>query len=292
VKYIPLKAVVSPEIFKTKIMPGPTFLKFVSSLKQKKYRQKYRLFVIEGEKAVDELMASGYGIHSVFAVREWIEKRRLKEGTLWAAPAGSHTGEFSGGLFEVSDSGLRKISSMKTPNKVLAVVHMPDFRLDPASLTNSLSLVLDNIQDPGNLGTLVRSADWFGIENIILSENSAEVTNPKVIQATMGSVLRVRTHYTDLPSFLGLPVISEIPVFGAFAGAPPVYSVPLAGSGMIVLGNESQGISDRVKKYIKQRIGIPVFPRKGILPESLNMAVAGSLIISEFRRRMHYPHSK
>lgn len=283
---------VSPEIYKTIIMPGPTFLKFVNSLKQKKYRQKYRLFVIEGEKAVDELLASRHNIHSVYAVREWFKKRGLEEGILSGAMAGSRTGELSGRLYEVSDSGLLKISSMKTPNKVLAVAHMPESRLDPESLTNSLSLVLDNIQDPGNLGTLVRSADWFGIENIILSENSAEVTNPKVVQATMGSVLRVRTHYTDLPSFLGLPVISEMPVFGAFAGASPVYSVPLAVSGLIVLGNESQGISGRVKRYIKQRIGIPVFPRNGKLPESLNMAVAGSLIVAEFRRRMLYPHSK
>jgi RNA methyltransferase, TrmH family len=181
---------------------------------------------------------------------------------------------------------------MKNPNMVLAVVHMPDFRLEPENLVNSLSLVLDNIQDPGNLGTLIRSADWFGIENVILSLNSAEVTNPKVVQSTMGSILRVKTYYADLPSFLNLPCIAEMPVYGAFAGAPPVYPMHLEAGALVVLGNESQGISGSVEKFITRRIGIPPFPRKGKSPESLNIAVAGSLIMSEFRRRMLYPHSK
>jgi RNA methyltransferase, TrmH family len=181
---------------------------------------------------------------------------------------------------------------MKSPNKVLAVVYMPDYRIDPASLVNSVSLVLDNIQDPGNLGTLIRSADWFGIENVILSLNSAEVTNPKVVQSTMGSILRVKTYYADLPSFLNLPCIAEMPVYGAFAGAPPVYPMHLESGALVVLGNESQGISGSVEKFITRRIGIPPFPRKGKSPESLNIAVAGSLIMSEFRRRMLYPHSK
>jgi RNA methyltransferase, TrmH family len=309
----------SSTVLKTIMMPGQSSLKFISSLKQKKYRNEFRLFVIEGEKAVDELLESGYGIHSIYATADWIEKHRFREGPHSRPreepsrppersqprfreetsrpreepsqpPMDRIGGELP--LFEISESGLRKISSMKNPNKVLAVVQIPDFRLEPESLADTLTLVLDNIQDPGNLGTLIRAADWFGIENVILSENSAEVTNPKVVQSTMGSILRVKTHYADLPSFFSLPAISEMPIYGAFAGAPPIYPMQLETGALIVLGNESQGISGRVEKFIKRKIGIPSFPRKGKSPESLNIAIAGSLIISEFRRRMLYPHSK
>jgi RNA methyltransferase, TrmH family len=285
-------------------MPGKNTIKFINSLQQKKIRQQQRLFIIEGEKTVGELLGSSLAIHSIYATGEWLEEYqgnlpgketglpvvqdRSEGGTEQGAfklPGDNFhaTGNFP--VYRVNEQELKRISSLNTPNKVLAVVHTPSPELDPESLTGSLTIVLDNIQDPGNLGTLIRSADWFGVENIILSENSAEVTSPKVVQATMGSILRVRTFYTDLPSFLESPQISQLPVFGAFTDAPDIYSVPLEERGLIVLGNESRGISRQVEKLVTQRFSIPSFRGKGRLPESLNMAVAGSIILSEFRRR-------
>ncbi len=266
-------------------MPGRNIIRFINSLKQKKNRLHYRLFIIEGEKAVDELTESGHEIHSVCATGEWLSERRLSEGMTVFPGRGQNSTTGKIPLHKVSDTELSRISSLKTPNRVLAVVHMPSPAFEPENLAGSLTLFLDNIQDPGNLGTLIRSAHWFGIDNIILTRGSAEVTNPKVIQATMGSILRVRTHYVDPATFFGMPEIAGLPVFGAFAGAPDIYSAELPGHGLIILGNESQGISGEVEKFITRKIGIPPFPGKGKSPESLNMAVAGSIIISEFRRR-------
>jgi RNA methyltransferase, TrmH family len=291
-------------------MPGRNTIKFIASLKQKKNRQQHRLFIIEGEKMVDELTASVFEIHSVYATEEWLGERLpgASAGNLPVKGDGSfkvvsgRSGSKSGysdqliekslfggrfPLFEIKEQDLSRISGLNSPNKVLAVVHFPEWELAPPDLANSLSLVLDNIQDPGNLGTLIRTAHWFGIENIILSGDSAEFTNPKVVQATMGSVLHVKTHYTDLHSFLKSPGISGLPVYGAFPEAPDIYSVPLSDRGLIVLGNESRGISEQLETFITQKMSIPSFRGKGKSPESLNVAVAGSIIVSEFRRR--YP---
>jgi RNA methyltransferase, TrmH family len=257
-------------------MPGRNIIKFITSLKHKKYRRQHRLFIIEGEKMVEELSVSGLSIHSVYATGEWIRehgsvKDLFKEKAL--------------PLYEISKQELSRISTLSTPNNVLAVVHIPSREIATGELACSLSLVLDNIQDPGNLGTLVRSADWFGIHNIILSSGSAEVTSPKVVQSTMGSILRVNTYYADLPSFLKLPEISKLPVYGAFTMAPDLYSIPLENRGLIVLGNESHGISAGIEKLVTRRFSIPSFPGHQDSAESLNVAVAGSIIISEFRRR-------
>lgn len=258
-------------------MPGRNIIKFIASLKHKKYRQHHRLFIIEGEKMVDELSCSGFGIHSVYATGKWLREH------------GSVTSPRNFPVYEISEQELSRVSSLSTPNKVLAVVHTPSREVAAEDLTGSLALVLDNIQDPGNLGTLVRSADWFGIDNIILSSGSAEVTSPKVVQATMGSILRVNTYYTDLPSFLKSPEISKLPVYGAFTVAPELYSVQLENRGLIVLGNESHGISGEIEKLVTRRFSIPSFPGHQDSAESLNVAVAGSIIISEFRRREKGP---
>lgn len=266
-------------------MPGKNIVKFINSLKLKKTRQALRLFVVEGEKTVNELPLSGFKIHSVYATRQWIEERGLKAGPSQPFPDAGSISEPAGySLTEVSQTELGRISSLKTPNKVLAVVHIPEWKPEKDTFVNSLSLVLDKIQDPGNLGTLIRSADWFGVDNIILSEDSADYTNPKVVQASMGSVLRVRLHYTSLTSFLKLPEISQMPVYGAFIDAPDIYSENLEEFGLIVLGNESQGISKETESLITKKISIPS-PRQGYTAESLNIAVAGSIIMAEFRRR-------
>ncbi len=260
-------------------MPGINTIKFINSLKQKKIRQQHRLFIIEGEKMVDELMESNFDIQSVYATIQWIKERGLAPG----AVSRSKTGEFP--LYEIKEQELGRISSLTTPNKALALVRIPYYTLDADRYGKSLTLVLDKVQDPGNLGTLIRSADWFGVDTIILSEDSAEATNPKVVQSTMGSILRVRFHYLELYSFMKSPEMKGIPVFGAFTGAPPVYSAGLPGHGVIILGNESQGISPEIEKLVTHRISVPSFHKGSSGPESLNIAVAGSIILSEFRRR-------
>lgn len=251
-------------------MPGKNTIKYINSLKQKKFRKEHGLFIVEGEKMVDELLAGRFSIHSLYATDGWLS---------------THPGEKPFSTFKIGESDLKRISSLTTPNKVLALAHIPSTCPEPVNLENSLTLVLDNIQDPGNLGTLIRSCHWFGIENIVLSENSAEATSPKVVQATMGSLFHVRTHYLELISFLEDAARKKIPVYGAFPGGPAIYDQPLGNEGVIILGNESKGISAGVEKYVTRKISIPSLPGKGRQPESLNMAVAGSIIIAEFRRR-------
>jgi RNA methyltransferase, TrmH family len=229
-------------------MPGKNTIKFINSLKQKKFRRQHRLFIIEGEKMVDELIGSGFGVHSVYATKEWLHDHRQEVKV--------RAEEFP--LYEIREQELSRISSLKAPNKVLAVVHFPHWDLSAFKLSAGLSLVLDDIRDPGNLGTLIRSAHWFGIVNIILSPDSAEVTSPKVVQSAMGSVLHVKTYYTGLPAFLSSPAISGLPVFGTFTEAPDIYSDPLSERGLIVLGNESHGISAELDKFITRKISIPL----------------------------------
>ncbi len=316
---------------KTIIMPGKTTIKFINSLKQKKFRKQHGLFIAEGEKMVDELMESNFTIHSIYATRQWIMERcpaqeevagkgtgnaTMDNKTITRQPPSDsgnkmytctgtndlkqdNTKGLSKGhakdnsplqqqvfkLYEIGEQELKRISSLATPNRVLALVHTPSHTPDPAVLRNSLTLVLDDIQDPGNLGTLIRTCHWFGVENMILSKNSADITNPKVVQSTMGSIFHVRAHYLDLPAFLKLPGVEGIPVYGTFPGGPSIYDRPLTGEAMILLGSESKGISPRAGRFITNKISIPSLPGKKKPPESLNIAVAGGIIISEFRRR-------
>ncbi len=261
-------------------MPGINKIKFINSLKQKKNRKQHSLFIIEGEKMVDELIDSHFDIHSVYALKSWIIERGLAPGKVLRANAQKFA------LYEIKGPELERISSLATPNKVLALARMPSCTIEGYNPAKSITLMLDKVQDPGNLGTLIRSADWFGVDNIILSEDSAEATNPKVVQSTMGSLLRVRFHYLDLLSFLKSPGMEGIPVIGALTGAPSVYPVSLPEYGVIVLGNESQGISREIEKHVTQRISIPSFSKGSSSPQSLNVAVAGSIILSEIRRKI------
>ncbi len=319
-------------------MPGSSTIKFINSLKQKKYRRQHNLFIVEGEKMVDELLASSFETKAVYATALWLDEKGITPsgpekpvpgtsepgtsgpgksiprssgpgkknsvgsdpeesvpanmalkgaGDGGACPRGSgrsDEGRLPSPVYQIGEKELARVSSLTTPNKVLAIARIPEYEPDLAAMRYSLTLVLDRVQDPGNLGTLVRSADWFGIDTLILSEDSAEITNPKVVQSTMGSIFRVRYHYAHLPSLLASPEFLDLPVYGAFAGAEPVWSHPLSPAGMIILGNESQGITPEVRRLITHRIGIPAArPRSG--PESLNIAVAGSIILAEFRRR-------
>ncbi len=227
---------------------------------------------------VNELIKSSLDIDSIYGTAEWIVKYGLKPG-----PLVINKKEFR--LHEIKVSELERVSSFTTPNMVLALARTPSYTIARDKLKDSLSLVLDKVQDPGNLGTLIRSADWFGINTIILSHDSADITSPKVVQATMGSIFRTSYIYTDLTDFLRSKVTKGTPVLGAFPDAPSVYSMDLPESGMIVLGNESKGISPEVTYFVSRKMSIPSLYRGEHPPESLNIAVAGSIIISEFSRR-------
>ncbi|MCO6500452.1 MAG: RNA methyltransferase [Vicingus serpentipes] len=234
--------------------------KFIVSLKQKKFRIQHNSFVVEGVKMVDELLQSDYEVASIFATQFWIENHPAVDA------------------IEISEKELNAISSLKTPNQVLAVVKKKKPIISSDSKT--LTLVLDNIQDPGNLGTIIRTADWFGVKNIVCSEDCVEVYNPKVLQATMGSFFRVNTVYTDLCIFLTEKKVNSI--YGALLDGENVYTKKLnTNNSMLVVGNESKGISDNLLPFINERLTIPKIGKA----ESLNAATATAILCAEFFRK-------
>ena len=233
-------------------------IKFVRQLEQKKYRKKEGLFVAEGPKVVGDLLRAGFKAHTIFATSEW---------------------ESQGQTFqEVSDEELRRVSFLQHPQRVLALFFIPTESVPSVS---SLSLALDDVQDPGNLGTIIRIADWFGIDTIYCSENTADAWSPKVVQATMGSIARVNIIYTDLHELISK---AQVPVYGTLLDGQDIYTQELSKEGIIVMGNEGNGISAPIRKLINRRLLIPQF-HEG--PESLNVAIATAITCSEFRRR--YP---
>ncbi|MDO6519201.1 TrmH family RNA methyltransferase [Zobellia uliginosa] len=233
-------------------------IKLVKSLHQKKYRNRHNLFVAEGIKVVSELVASDFKVNAVYSTDAEIE--------VGAA-----------GLVElVSEVELKKMSALTTPNKVLGVFEIPKAR--KPDLTGWV-LVLDDVRDPGNLGTIIRLCDWFGIEHLVCSLNTVDCYNPKTLQATMGSISRVNIGYTDLPTFLeGVP--SDI--YGAFMDGVSVYTKAMPESGILVMGNEANGVSKEVEALVSQRISIPQFGKS--TTESLNVATATAILLNEIRR--------
>ena len=248
-------------------------IKFVRQLEQKKYRRREGLFVAEGTKVVGDLLAH-YQPHSVYATEEWLAKNT------------SSLSHLSSSVFTVTDEELRHISFLQHPQQVLALFPLPTMAAANFSLfTNhfSLSIALDGIQDPGNLGTIIRIADWFGIEHIICSEDTVDAWNPKVIQATMGSIARVNIIYINLSDFIGtLP--PDYPVYGTLLDGDNIYTQPLTPHGLIVMGNEGNGISPEIRQKINRRLFIPSY-RTDDTAESLNVAIATAITCAEFRRR-------
>ena len=244
-------------------------LKYIRQLEQKKYRRREGLFVAEGTKVVGDLLQR-YRPEAVFATADW------------QAPAGI-TPQL------VTDDELRRISFLQHPQQVLALFPLPDFNIQysifnfQSSIFNNLSLALDGVQDPGNLGTIIRIADWFGISTIICSEDTVDAWNPKVVQATMGSIARVNIIYNNLPDFLdSLP--ADFPVYGTFLDGDNIYTQELTHEGLIIMGNEGNGISDAVRAKVNRRLLIPDF-HQGETADSLNVAIATAITCSEFRRR-------
>jgi len=252
-------------------------IKLIKSLKYKKFRDLNGLFVAEGEKIVNDLVAASsdasslFIIHSIMATSGWLINHKESSGKDYA-------------FIEINDEELKRISMLTTPNKVLALVKIPDYSLEENFAEDNLSLVLDDIQDPGNLGTIIRIAHWFGINNIICSENSSDLYNPKTVQSTMGSLWSVRVFYRELKSFLRHYIENtDVPVIGTFLSGSNIYTMPAVKNGLIVLGNEAHGISRELESYIRSRICIPSFSEK-YKPDSINVAQAAAIICSEFRR--------
>jgi len=237
-------------------------LKYIRQLEQKKYRRREGVFVAEGTKVVGDLLLR-YRPEAVFATADW------------QAPAGI-TPQL------VTDDELRRISFLQHPQQVLALFPLPA-NCKPSTLNLELSLALDGVQDPGNLGTIIRIADWFGISTIICSEDTVDAWNPKVVQATMGSIARVNIIYLSLPDFLDtLP--ADFPVYGTFLDGENIYTQQLTPDGLIIMGNEGNGISEAVRTKVNRRLLIPDF-HQGPTADSLNVAIATAITCSEFRRR-------
>ena len=244
-------------------------LKYIRQLEQKKYRRREGVFVAEGTKVVGDLLQR-YRPEAVFATADW------------QAPAGI-TPQL------VTDDELRRISFLQHPQQVLALFPLPvnsqpsTVNCQPSTVNSDLSLALDGVQDPGNLGTIIRIADWFGISTIICSEDTVDAWNPKVVQATMGSIARVNIIYLNLPDFLDtLP--ADFPVYGTFLDGDNIYTQELTPNGLIIMGNEGNGISEAVRSKVNRRLLIPDF-HQGPTADSLNVAIATAITCSEFRRR-------
>ena len=244
-------------------------IKWVHSLEMKKNRKREHLFVAEGPKVVGDLLAH-YRPRAVFATAEWNGRASLPS---YVTPE------------TVSDDELRRLSFLQHPQQVIAVLEMDD-DVSISVSPERLSLVLDGVQDPGNLGTIIRIADWFGIDNIVCSPDTADAYNPKVVQATMGSLARVNVSYTPLLPFLtSLP--ADMPIYGTLLDGSDIYASELSSRGIIIMGNEGNGISQEVRALVSKPLLIPNFRQGGDCAESLNVAVATAITCAEFCRRLN-----
>jgi RNA methyltransferase, TrmH family len=242
-------------------------ISFINSLQHKKYRDESGLFTAEGTKLIRDLSA-GFWCETLIYTEEWLKKNDPVD---------------AGEIIVTEDAALRKIAQHQQSQGVFAVFK----KKEPAKLpdlSEELCLMLDNIQDPGNLGTIIRIADWFGIRHIFCSPDTVDQYNPKVIQSTMGALARVNLHYLSLQDFLlSHP---ELPVYGTFLEGNDIYQEKLDNKGIILMGNEGNGISSETAKLVTRKLLIPNFPADAMTSESLNVAVAAAIVCSEFRRRL------
>ncbi len=253
-----------------KCMISKNKIKYLTSLQVKKYREEYGQFVAEGVKLVDELLDSRFKVVEIFALNEWISKHRSISNIE---------------VNEITQTELERISGLSTPNQVVALIDIPKPIIDINDVYSDLIIALDDIKDPGNLGTIIRIADWFGIKNIVCSENCVNVYNPKVVQATMGSIARVNVFYSNLNKYIA-NAPKGINVYGTLLEGENIYTKKLTDKGIILIGNEAKGISEDLISLITDKIHIPTFAEDiNNKAESLNASIATAIICSEFRRR-------
>jgi TrmH family RNA methyltransferase len=247
--------------------------RFIISLQKKKVREEAGLFVIEGDKIVREFLDAGVTLKTLIAKKEFISGLPLS--------AKEHISEIEDASYEE----LKQISTLKTPHNAVAIVRIPEKKINIPEVLNHLCAALDCVQDPGNLGTIIRAAAWFGIRNIVCSPDCVDVFNPKVVQSSMGAVLHVKVFYSELKQFMEVAIQNKIAVYGTMLDGDPVYSQKLASRGVILLGNESRGISADLIPLVTDRIMIPGAGRGIPGIESLNVGMAASVIFSEFQRQ-------
>ena len=247
-------------------------IQFIKSLTISKFRKAHKKFIVEGPKLINELAISSFTIEGIYAQSTWIKSNRFR------FPNDTQ-------IIEVSEKELSRISGLKTPNQVLALVHMSE-NIQPDSNTfNDLVLMLDNISDPGNMGTIIRTADWFGIQQIICSDSCVDIYNPKVVQATMGSLFRVQVFYTVLKDYLEQMPHDKL-IYGTLLDGEDIYQSNLKKQGIIIIGNESRGISKELIPFITNKITIPNYSFKSWdTAESLNASTATAVVCAEFRRQ-------
>ena len=233
----------------------------IKALADKRGRVEQGAFIAEGEKLVAELRASHLAVRKVYATKPLFADAEV-----------------------IAERDMERISQLKTSNSTLAVVEIPRYNLADAKPDKNLVLALDRVQNPGNLGTIIRLADWFGITDIVCSADSADCFNPKVVQATMGAIIRVRVHYTDLQRWLSEQRSKGVKIYGTFLDGENIYKTEKGSCGVIVMGNEGQGISPECEQSVTHRIYIPPYPADNPGSESLNVAIATAITCSEFRR--------
>lgn len=251
--------------------------KLIRSLSQKKFRDQHGLFLAEGEKIVLELVSGRsedpFPVLELFATHEWIERHRIlleKSGT---------------DLTTASEAEIKKVSNLKTPQPVIALVSIPRRSFDPKALLNAPVLALESIRDPGNLGTIIRTADWFGIRQIVCTPDSTDLFNPKVVQATMGAIFRVNVQYLELKALLESEEMEGRTVYGTFMEGENIYSTTLGQDPLVLFGNESHGLSGDITPYLHKRLTIPSFSPSFKGSESLNVASSVAVVCSELRRQ-------
>ena len=234
-------------------------IKLITSLQQKKFRQLHKLFIAEGVKVIQELLDSNFVLEHLYVTESIFESLSNDSKTL------------------ITDAELKKISCLSTPNNCLALFAIPETE---RPISSGLIVALDAVRDPGNLGTIIRLCDWFGVDQLWCNEQTVDLYNPKVVQATMGSLARVKVHYLDLEKEIQK---ANLPVFGTFMDGENIYQSNLPSEGILILGNEANGISTAIEKLVTSRLAIPRF---GNLQktESLNVATATAIFLSEFKR--------
>lgn len=246
-----------------------SFRKMVASLGTVKGRREHKCFIAEGSKCVIDTWGH-FKCRYLLATSQWIE---------------SNDGMLTGAMpIAVKKSDIERMSQLTTPSSVIAIYEIPEYFFDEASLAVNLTIALDRIQDPGNLGTIMRIADWFGITDILCSKDTVDVYNPKVVQATMGAISRVKVHYCDLVELVKRNC--HLPVYGTLLDGDNIYETELSANGIIIMGNEGQGLSTEIRELVSHKLFIPSFPQDRPTSESLNVGMATAITIAEFRRRM------
>jgi len=251
--------------------------KLIRSLQQKKFRDQHRLFLVEGEKMVGDLTKGDS--KNRFQIRELIATPRWFEGHSSLMHQGSAE------LTEASHAEIKKVSNLVTPQEVIALVNIPTAQFRAEALLNTTVLAFESIRDPGNLGTIIRTADWFGIRHIVCTPDSTDLYNSKVVQSTMGAITRVQVHYQEMEELLESEEMQAKTVFGTFMEGDNIYETSLEQDPLILFGNESHGLSEKLSRHIRHRISIPSFSPMGSGSESLNVASAVAVVCSELRRR-------